>query len=693
MRMRFTWICLLVLILGAVGSAHAATSYGHFIIAQEILKHGSAFFPPELKAIIGDPDCQKAFRGGAVAPDIAESFGHYGQTSDAVEKMLGAAREHLADAQRRHDAVDTQNAREQLAFAYGWLTHYGVDLNVHPLVNSFPDVGDSFTYNTTLEKYKHGMYEVDLDRYLVDKFDKPGSNWEKEFKIPWEFLSEQSGVSEDDLMKTANSNSWKLLGGDITRPVTPLTVTPQWEAVVNDSLRDSLTFIKDPKQFQNWDLCDGRISTEEFDGLRAYEIARNGGKLPDGWGRNYLQIFQTRCAEWAQIEARAGRINCGLPSLPAQGDLKFDTYGKQIDDWLAACVAKLEADKAADPLRAANRDACLALAKSVQDGGNKLYCPGCKTVTAQYWCPNDPDLGDHWMCGCSGVTQLSRLRRPDGKTYNEYASERIAVYDAMAAQLRALADKLKSVEGRTSPTVRKEITQYIATANGQGPVTSSTSTAQGTGTSSGTGTSGQTTTTTQGTGGNGGHGTSSTGQGHSGQTTGGTTGGTSHGTAGTTGGTGQSHGTSTPPPSGTTLSNSKYGYSVQMPGGWKNEPIAAGEEVTQRLRLNGAKATLVEITRVDTGGLSLAQLQQVAAKIMAGNSALATKTQERQLEVPNGTGMDAVYTGSKAGLRIMTVVRFISVANATYVIAGTVPADASQAECMVVSGIIDSFHW
>jgi hypothetical protein len=672
MRLTLTGICLLIVMLGAAGSSWGATSYGHFILARETLRSGRDSFPPELKSIIDDPECQKAFYGGSMAPDIAENFGHYGKTADAVQKMLGSAREHLATAQRNRDASGVAAARQELAFSYGWLCHYGTDLNVHPAVNAFPVVGDAFAYLDKTRQIAHGAIEVQLDAYLVKTYGRAGPNWMEQFKIPWSFLAEQSDEFKVDLQKTAWWGNLKNAAGIAWMQNVTIDPTAQWADVVKASLQDSRTFIHDPKQFQNWDLCVGRMSTEEFAALRAYEMCLNGGKLPEGWGRNYMQIRAGIRAEWAKAEEASRRFNHQLPPLPT---LKFDTLVRQVNDWLAACLDKLEKDKLIDPARLANRDACLAFAARIQAGGNKLYCPGCKTVTAQYWCPKDPDLGDHWMCGCSGVTQLSQLKRPDGKTFNQYASERIAVYDAMAAQLRTLANRLKN-QGLRDTSVRHEINQFIAAANGQGPLISGSGT--GSGGATGTGTSGHPTTTTQpGTSGSTGHGTTSGGQGHSGQGS---------------GSTGGSHGSSAPAAK-TTITNPKYGFSLQIPGGWQNDPVAAGEEVTQRVRLKGSPATLVEVTRVATGGLSLEQLRQVARKIMAGNAALAQKTQERPLEVPNGSGLDAVYTGTKAGLRILSVVRFISIGSATYVIAGTVPANATDAQCKVVSGIIESFRW
>jgi hypothetical protein len=654
-------LTVLLLIVCAVGAVQAATGYGHFILARETIRTGSGSFPPELKAVLNDPDCQNAFCGGAVAPDICENFSHYGNTADAVNGMLTSAREHLAAAQNSGDATALKVAQKELAFSYGWLTHCAVDLEVHPAVNAFPTVGDAFKYLDDAHQAAHGAAEVQLDAYLKQTYKQPEDNWSEQLSVPWEFLSANSKISEGDLRTAWRGSNLKNMAGVAWAQNVTIDPSVQWANIVKASLEGSQNLLRDPKQFQNWDLCAGRLSTLEFDALRAYQMSLNGGKLPADWGRNYLQLCAASRAEWAKFEDQSRRVNHNLPALP---QLNLDTAIAQINEWLAACLKKLDEDKANDPARIANRDACLAYAERIHAGGEKLYCRGCKAVLAQYWCPADPDLGDHWMCGCSGVTQLSMLLRPDGRTFNSYATERIAAVDAMATELRALAEKMKT-DGFQNRQRRVDIEKFLTCANGGGfpapPGTQQANLPPAPGTPA----------------------------------TPPPANSTQPGTAGATPGannTNQPAAAATPPPATNTVRNEKYGYSMSLPQGWREDKEGLSEETVQRFRRSDTGTTLVEVKRVEAPQLTVNQLREVASKLMEGNAALKTKVAETAPTGTSGAVLVVTYTGVINGLPIRTVARFVSTDGVLYVIGGTTTKDSGQDEWVALRTMVASFQ-
>lgn len=662
-------ICVVVMSIALCAVSHAATGYGHFILAREMVREcnsAGSGFPAELTSIMGDPDCQNAFCGGAVAPDICEDFSHYGDTSDAVQGMLKTAREDLVAARQSGNPTALKAAQKELAFSYGWLTHCGVDLEVHPAVNAFPQVGDAFKYLDPAHQAAHGAAEVQLDDYLTRTFKRPEDNWSEQMSVPWEFLSKHSKMSEGDLRTAWRGSNLKTIAGVAGMQAVNVDTTGPWAGIVKASLNDARTFLRDPKQFQNWDLCAGRISTDEFDGLRAYQMSLNGGKLPAGWGKNYLQLDAAARGEWAKYEEQSRLVNHNLPALP---ELNIDTAITQINDWLNACLKKLEEDKANDPARIANRDACLALAERIHGDGEKLYCRGCKAVVAQYWCPNDPDLGDHWMCGCSSVTQISMLLRPDGRTFNAYATERKAAIDAMANDLRALADKLKN-GGFQSREVRGQISTFLAAANGGGypstPIALPTAPARSPSPATPT-TSNKPQTTADSP------------------------------AAPTTGNSnppanGAARRNSPPPPGGFTASNAQYNFTLQLPAGWHEDTEPLSNEIVQRFRRNDTNKTVVEVSRVEAPQLSVDQLRQVSNKMMEGNPALANKVAETVLPVPAGAALVATYTGTMNGLAIRSVVRYVSVGGQVFIVVGTTTKNASQDEWAALRALVASFQ-
>jgi hypothetical protein len=133
----------------------------------------------------------------------------------------------------------------------------------------------------------------------------------------------------------------------------------------------------------------------------------------------------------------------GLPNFPTGADSRDR---KKIEIWRDASLKYL--DPAQDGPREANRVECLAEVERIHGDLNRLYCRTCKQVTTQYWFAQDSDLGPHWMCQCSTVTQIADLKRADGKTYREYARERIAAVDRQKQEVSRRAETALQQAGK-----------------------------------------------------------------------------------------------------------------------------------------------------------------------------------------------------------------------------------------------------
>jgi hypothetical protein len=100
----------------------AAGPVGHTILAQKTINEiraGSMSAPPELRQVLADPECQRAFRGGAVAPDICEEASHYGKTGELARNLVETAKFYVERANQSRSPSEIKRAQKQLAFAYG----------------------------------------------------------------------------------------------------------------------------------------------------------------------------------------------------------------------------------------------------------------------------------------------------------------------------------------------------------------------------------------------------------------------------------------------------------------------------------------------------------------------------------------------------------------------------------------------
>jgi hypothetical protein len=92
---------LLVLVLCSPAYARAAGPVGHVILAEKTLHEiasGSIAVPADIRQALTDPECRRAFRGGAVAPDICEETSHYGKTGELARNLVETARFYMERA-------------------------------------------------------------------------------------------------------------------------------------------------------------------------------------------------------------------------------------------------------------------------------------------------------------------------------------------------------------------------------------------------------------------------------------------------------------------------------------------------------------------------------------------------------------------------------------------------------------------
>ncbi|MDQ7827177.1 MAG: zinc dependent phospholipase C family protein [Candidatus Eremiobacteraeota bacterium] len=290
----FVFIAVLIVVL-MTGQAWSAGPMGHFLLSQETIngiRNGSIPAPPELKAALEHPEAQKAFAGGSVGPDICEETkaSHYRNTSDLANQMIADARANLKAAAAEKNQNKFSQAQRELAFAYGWLSHCGTDLNIHPYVNGV--AGDTYRYNNPGQKAIHAAQESQFTAYL-----RSINSAKYDTSIPYEFLSRHTGISVINLREDNKKIIIKTMAEIKAAGLVTLTdkMKSIWGKIREASLADTAGFIENPKSMGNWDLDCGKITTEEFEKLRDLAIKANGGQLPPNWGRQYMEWYgQTR---------------------------------------------------------------------------------------------------------------------------------------------------------------------------------------------------------------------------------------------------------------------------------------------------------------------------------------------------------------------------------------------------------------
>jgi hypothetical protein len=122
-----------------------------------------------------------------------------------------------------------------------------------------------------------------------------------------------------------------------------------------------------------------------------------------------------------------------LPKIP---DAKTAADIDRINAWRKQCLDLLNPDT--DPERLANKAAALARADAIHANGEKFVCKNCKIEIAHWWTnPNQ------WQCPrCELCTFITDQLRADGKTFGEFAQERVRAVQAERKKIDDEADAL-----------------------------------------------------------------------------------------------------------------------------------------------------------------------------------------------------------------------------------------------------------
>lgn len=439
-----TSILTISVVVASCCCVYAAGAYGHFIIASRTIDgimDGRQAVSPDLKEALKDPECRKAFCGGAVAPDICEEASHYGATGDLVRNMGAKAQSNLDAAKKSGDPKKIKKARIELAFSYGWLSHVAADINIHPLVNGIS--GDSYRYCTEGQKAIHAGQEVQLDKFLAANYRKPGDKYD--VTIPEDFLSPFVGLKPATLRHNLRALNIRVAGEIAGKEFVYLdnekSLKPKWDLCVGNCIGDSLTLVGNPGMAENWDLDSGPISTNDFRDLRMLVKQANGGKLPANWGSSYLDYYhkaldiikEAESTKTAKSEPNAiGSVDFKLPPMPKLSKKPTAAEKAKLVAWRDNCLTLLNKGMEDDPLRAANKNECMNLPRT----DRTMDCKRCGKATLHWW------IAPSWSCsGCEQCIMPQDVQRADGLTYREYAEKRQELYKNKIAEIQGLAAK------------------------------------------------------------------------------------------------------------------------------------------------------------------------------------------------------------------------------------------------------------
>ncbi|MHB1463074.1 MAG: zinc dependent phospholipase C family protein [Armatimonadota bacterium] len=266
---------------------------GHFIIARKVISNiaaGGFTAPSELKELLRVPDNQRAYCGGAIGPDLVEAKSHYGSTADLVRRMFYQAR---ADVAKAKDIKAYGIARTELAFAYGWVSHFIMDMNTHQLVNGMQGIGDAYGFTTQAQKLSHGVYEAQLCAYLRRTIWNPNDKYD--VLIPYAFVASVVGVSEASVRQMSVVLKGKIaleLVASGNCDLTTEKLATIWNRCVTTSLQEMAAYLAAPQTLKNWDMDVGHIRTDGFTEMRSMVIEINDGKLPIDWGKQYPVFWE-----------------------------------------------------------------------------------------------------------------------------------------------------------------------------------------------------------------------------------------------------------------------------------------------------------------------------------------------------------------------------------------------------------------
>ena len=257
--------------------------------------------------------CAEGLRGRLIGPDLDEDA-HYNATTVPMHRLFQEARASVALARKSGDPKQMRQAQAELAFAYGWLSHMAVDLNLHPEVNAV--TGDAYKYGGKVRVAEHAEIEGAFDAFLATKGALPPYHP----YVPRRLLAKVTGLSEQQIAKNEDTLALKATAG--AGPLQGRRPASLGEVrALQGSDNDILAFTRNPSAVKDWDLDCGKISTAEFEQLRKDALRLNGGTLPANFAEHYLAWYQ-RMKGLTQPRRRdrvfAGLIGGNNPIKPLQ---------------------------------------------------------------------------------------------------------------------------------------------------------------------------------------------------------------------------------------------------------------------------------------------------------------------------------------------------------------------------------------
>jgi len=284
-----------ILAVSTTAALQAAAPYGHFILAKRLaenIRDGKVpDAPRELVEALKDPEAVRFFAGGAVAPDLKDSWTHHdGHPQTIGAGLMQSARNLMGTADRTGSPAGQATARQGLAFAYGWLHHCATDLAIHPAVNAVQ--GDAFSYTSPLKQGMHGNMESGLDAYIQKFIAKPGEIYDPAFPMP-EYVEEKLGLFPGEFESGRNALSSKVAAELGLKNVEKMDLSSadfqaKWGQELQQADLEAKQFIAGGRLPGDWDLDVGRISSKDFRRFHNQVVSLNGGKVPAEWGRVYL---------------------------------------------------------------------------------------------------------------------------------------------------------------------------------------------------------------------------------------------------------------------------------------------------------------------------------------------------------------------------------------------------------------------
>jgi len=315
----FTALSLVVAgMLVAAGRANASSPTGHIIISEQVMKKimNDPNANPELKAILSDPNARKAFSGGACAPDL-DSISDKAHSEDpkaTADKIMAAARAKLAKAEAALKAAGTpqqkanaekviNQAKCDIAFAYGWRCHAAADFETHPYVNAS---GENYWEDSTKkDKVWHGEWETMQEANWINKYGPPNDP-NVDYRLG--LLEDAFGLDHNKLLGDVQTLSYKETGAATVGSKYTQGQLDDWSKI-NDGLGDKcidrgIDFTKNstnPLDDSCWDIAIG-IPVDDFKKFVEDTKKANGGKLPDGFWVNYDTLYN----KWKHPTGTAG---------------------------------------------------------------------------------------------------------------------------------------------------------------------------------------------------------------------------------------------------------------------------------------------------------------------------------------------------------------------------------------------------